>query len=264
MPVPARSYDARHRAYDPRHRASKKAPAKPRRLFAGLALPTAAAAALTFTATGAAMSTSTTPPPVTVSQKARATPNARAVSSAKAGSAASDDPRSQAIADNAPAVVREDAADSSARSAQRESIAERALAANREEQAHSWQLPIQRFVLTSGFGFRWGRLHAGEDFAAPVGTKLVSMSSGTVTFAGEESGFGNLVKIRYWDGTVTFYGHMSRIAVSEGDSVVPGQVVGRSGNTGHSTGPHLHLEIHPDGGAAVNPLPWLADHQIAA
>jgi len=106
-------------------------------------------------------------------------------------------------------------------------------------------------------------MHEGEDFAAPVGTDLVSMSTGTVIFAGAESGYGNLVKIRYWDGTVTYYAHMSRISVTEGAEVEPGQVVGQSGNTGHSTGPHLHLEIHPDDGAPVNPGPWLADHNVA-
>ena len=116
---------------------------------------------------------------------------------------------------------------------------------------------------TSDFGWRWGRLHAGDDFAVPIGTDLVSMSSGTVTFAGEQSGYGVLVKIRYWDGTITYYAHMSRISVTEGESVKPGQVVGQSGNTGGSTGPHLHLEIRPDGGAAVDPTPWLTDRKIA-
>ena len=255
--MPARSYDARHRA-------SHRAPAKPRRLIAGLALPTAAAAALTFTATGAAVATSTTTQAATFSQSAPATSKATSNAKATSAAAALDDPRSQAIEDNALAIVRDNAAARAARSAERENLAARSLAANSAEQAHSWQLPIKNFVRTSGFGCRWGRLHAGEDFAAPVGTNLVSMSTGTVTFAGQESGYGNLVKIRYWDGTVTYYGHMSRISVNEGEDVEPGEVVGQSGNTGHSTGPHLHLEIHPDGGAAVDPLPWLADHQIPA
>jgi murein DD-endopeptidase MepM/ murein hydrolase activator NlpD len=135
--------------------------------------------------------------------------------------------------------------------------------AKREAFAHTWRLPITNPVTTSGFGYRWGRLHAGEDFAVSVGTPLASMSTGTVTFAGEESGFGVLVEIRYWDGTVSYFGHMSRVSVNVGDAVDPGEIVGQSGNTGHSTGPHLHLEIHPDGGEAVDPLPWLSDHHIA-
>jgi murein DD-endopeptidase MepM/ murein hydrolase activator NlpD len=150
-----------------------------------------------------------------------------------------------------------------ARGTERKKIAAAAEIAKRAARAHSWRLPITDPVTTSGFGYRWGRLHAGEDFAVDVGTPLASMSTGTVTFAGEEPGFGNLVKIRYWDGTISYYGHMSIISVNVGAPVDPGEIVGESGNTGHSTGPHLHLEIHPDGGEAIDPLPWLADHRIS-
>jgi len=164
------------------------------------------------------------------------------------------------------ALSRATAAAQAARSAQRKDLAVRALAATHAAKlaarAHGWQMPIKSAPKTSGFGWRWGRLHAGEDFAAPVGTALVAMSTGTVVFAGEQSGFGNLVQIRYWDGTVSYFAHMSRISASAGQRVAPGQVVGQSGNTGHSTGPHLHLEIHPQGGAAVDPLPWLAARNI--
>jgi murein DD-endopeptidase MepM/ murein hydrolase activator NlpD len=150
-----------------------------------------------------------------------------------------------------------------ARGAERRKIAETAEVAKHAALARSWRLPITNPVTTSGFGYRWGRLHAGEDFAVREGTPLASMSTGTVTFAGEESGFGNLVEIRYWDGTTSYYGHMSVISVNVGESVDPGAIVGESGNTGHSTGPHLHLEIHPDGGEAIDPLPWLEAHHIS-
>ena len=253
--MPARSYDARHRAYDARHRASKTS-STPSRLIAGFALPTAAAVALTFTATGAAVATSTQA--VTGSHKVAATAKPQAASPALG------DSRSQAIEDNAQARVY--AAAGAARSAERKDLAARKakdLVAKRLRQAQSWELPLRDVVHTSDFGWRWGRLHAGEDFAAPIGTKLVSMSSGTVIFAGEQSGYGTLVKIRYWDNTVTYYAHMSSTSVSEGQVVEPGEVVGRSGNSGHSTGPHLHLEVHPDGGAAVDPAVWLADHQLS-
>jgi len=149
-----------------------------------------------------------------------------------------------------------------ARGAERKKIAAAAEIAKRAALAHGWRLPITNPVTTSGFGYRWGRLHAGEDFAVDVGTPLAAMSTGTVTFAGQETGFGNLVEIRYWDGTISYYGHMSIVSVNVGESLDPGQIVGKSGNTGHSTGPHLHLEIHPDGGEAVDPLPWLAEHHI--
>lgn len=125
-----------------------------------------------------------------------------------------------------------------------------------------WVMPIAGATFTSGYGMRWGRMHEGDDFATPVGTPLAAMSTGTVTFAGQESGYGNKVEIEYWDGTVSYYAHMNSITVSVGQQVAPGDVVGSSGNTGHSTGPHLHLEIHPDGGGAVDPAPWLRDHGL--
>jgi len=165
----------------------------------------------------------------------------------------------KAVADRLAAVR----ATTVARGVTRKKLAARAVANSRAELAHSWRLPITNPVVTSGFGYRWGRLHAGEDFAVSVGTPLSSMSTGTVAFSGPESGFGNLVQIRYWDGTVSYYGHMSKTSVSVGQKVEPGQVVGQSGNTGHSTGPHLHLEIHPGGGQPIDPLPWLASHHIS-
>lgn len=226
--------------------------------MSGLALPTAAVAALTFTATGAAVVT--TAKTQSVSQNASA---AAASLQAVAASGRLRDPRVQAIEANAQDIARENGGARVARAAERRSLAARAVKADRLAEAHSWQLPIKNYVLTSGYGMRWGRLHAGEDFGTPVGTNLVSMSTGTVAFAGQESGYGTIVKILYWDGTVSFYGHMSRLAVTSGETLLPGEVVGQSGNTGESTGPHLHLEIHPNGDQAVNPLPWLVDHKIA-
>lgn len=262
-----------HRSPDARHRVSKDATKKSHHLIAGLALPTAAAVALMFTATGAAVATSPKTQSVTFSQ------NATAVSTAQPEAADPAVVRAQqeaavahtlavAQADVAAKAARTAAKARVARSAQRKKVAVRAAQARhaealRKARAHNWQLPISNPVKTSGFGYRWGRLHAGEDFAVSVGTNLVSMSTGTVAFAGQESGYGNIVKVRYWNGTVSYYGHMSNISVNTGENVGPGEVVGQSGNTGHSTGPHLHLEIHPDGGEAIDPLPWLANHNIA-
>jgi murein DD-endopeptidase MepM/ murein hydrolase activator NlpD len=233
---------------------------KQRRFMTGLALPTAAAAALAFCATGAAVVTSAKTQSVTFSQNAKPHP---ASPGATVASSHLPDPRIQAIEDNAQDIARENAGARAARATERRSLAARAREADLVAQAHGWQLPIKNYVISSGYGMRWGRLHAGEDFATPVGTNLVSMSTGTVTFAGQESGYGTIVKILYWDGTVSFYGHMSNLSVTVGESVMPGQLVGQSGNTGESTGPHLHLEIHPNGGKPVNPLPWLTDRRIA-
>jgi murein DD-endopeptidase MepM/ murein hydrolase activator NlpD len=246
------------RPYEARHRASKKATARRRRLAAGLALPTAAAAAVTFVAAGAELAMSSQP--VGPGPKSPATPTQQdADKAAQSGDRAN---KAQAQAQAATAL-RANTIAQAARSAERQDLATRAREAARAAVAHAWQMPIKNPVKTSNFGLRWGRLHEGEDFAVPVGTDLASMSTGTVVFAGQESGFGNLVKIRYWDGTVTFFGHMSRITATAGEAVEPGHVVGQSGNTGHSTGPHLHLEVHPGGGAAANPAPWLAAHNIA-
>lgn len=224
----------------------------------GLALPTAAAAALTFCATGAAVVTSAKTQPVSHNATS-------AASSLDAAALAAQlhDPRIQAIEDNAQDIARENAGARAARATERRSIAARALEADRVAQAHSWQLPIKNAVRTSNFGWRWGRLHAGEDFGVPVGTNLVSMSTGTVLFAGEESGYGIIVKIAYWDGTVSYYGHMSKVSVTDGEVLMPGEVVGQSGNSGHSTGPHLHLEMHPQGGDAIDPSIWLANHKVS-
>ncbi len=126
-----------------------------------------------------------------------------------------------------------------------------------------WVKPFSNYTLTSGFGWRWGRMHPAQDLAAPTGTPVYALSSGRVIFAGwSNEGYGYMVKIRYWDGTVSWFAHNSRLLVSVGDSVAPGEKVSYSGNTGNSTGPHLHLEIHPSGSGAVSPKTWLAKRGI--
>ncbi len=113
-------------------------------------------------------------------------------------------------------------------------------------------------VLSSGYGPRWGRMHKGIDIAGPVGTPIVAAADGEVITAGWNSGgFGNLVKIKHLDGTVTLYAHNSRITVRRGQFVTQGQQIANLGNTGFSTGPHLHFEIHPNGGKAMNPMAFL-------
>ena len=267
-------------SHDARHRARHQATPKPRRLVAGLALPTSVAVALMFCATGAAVATSSKAQSAGFGQRAAtlASPRPTAASPDALGArhlkeialaqAVARDSRAKTLAHDV-AVVR---AGTVARGVERKKLAARAVEAKRAARAveakralvRSWRLPITNPVKTSGFGYRWGRLHAGEDFAVSVGTPLASMSTGKVDFAGPISGYGILVRIRYWDGTISYYGHMSSVSVNKGDSVDPGQVVGRSGNTGHSTGPHLHLEIHPDGGDPVDPGPWLTRHNIAS
>ncbi len=113
-------------------------------------------------------------------------------------------------------------------------------------------------VLTSGFGRRWGRPHKGIDIAAPIGTPILAAAPGEVVSAGWNSGgYGNLVKVRHADGSLTLYAHNSRILVRRGQQVEQGQQIAEMGSTGFSTGPHLHFEVHPNGGSAVNPIAYL-------
>lgn len=113
-------------------------------------------------------------------------------------------------------------------------------------------------VLTSGYGWRWGRMHKGIDIAAPIGTPVVAAAPGEVIFSGWNSGgYGNLVKIKHEDGSMTLYGHNNRLLVRSGQYVDQGQQIAEMGSTGRSTGPHLHFEIHPSGNGAVNPISML-------
>ena len=129
--------------------------------------------------------------------------------------------------------------------------------------AQGWVKPLDNAVVTSPFGHRWGRLHAGQDYAAAVGTPLKAMSSGEVIGAGPMDGYGIYIDIKYWDGTVSRYGHLSSVSASVGQQVAPGDTVALSGNTGRSTGPHLHMEIHPGGGEPIDPAGWLAERGIS-
>ncbi|MFW6264100.1 MAG: peptidoglycan DD-metalloendopeptidase family protein [Cyanobacteriota bacterium] len=113
-------------------------------------------------------------------------------------------------------------------------------------------------VLTSGYGWRWGRMHKGIDIAAPVGTPIFSAAPGVVVSSGWNSGgYGNLVKIQHPDGSLTLYAHNHRNLVQKGQQVEQGQQIAEMGSTGYSTGPHLHFEVHPSGKGAVNPMAFL-------
>ena len=110
--------------------------------------------------------------------------------------------------------------------------------------------------ITSPFGWRWGRMHEGLDLGASYGSPIAAAAAGTVIWAGWEGGYGNLVVIDHGGGIATAYGHQSQIAVSVGQTVARGQVIGYVGSTGHSTGPHLHFEVRVNG-QAVDPLGYL-------
>jgi murein DD-endopeptidase MepM/ murein hydrolase activator NlpD len=113
-------------------------------------------------------------------------------------------------------------------------------------------------TFTSGYGWRWGRMHRGIDIANNVGTPIVAAARGRVSFAGwHEGGYGYFVEITHEDGSRTRYGHNSNLLVREGQQVDQGQVISQMGSTGRSTGPHLHFEVLPPGEGAMNPLQFL-------
>lgn len=115
---------------------------------------------------------------------------------------------------------------------------------------------------TSGFGPRWGTFHKGIDIANAVGTPILAAADGVVIDAGPAGGYGNWVRIRHEDGTVTLYGHMETIECTVGQTVRAGQRIAGMGSRGWSTGSHLHFEVHPNGGDAIDPAPWLAERGI--
>ena len=111
-------------------------------------------------------------------------------------------------------------------------------------------------VLTSRYGYRWGRTHTGIDIGSPMGTSVKAAAAGTVTFAGWKGSLGNLVVVSHGNGVQTYYGHCSKIVAKVGQSVSQGQVISKVGSTGRSTGPHLHFEVRVNG-SSYNPLGYV-------
>jgi muramidase (phage lysozyme) len=115
------------------------------------------------------------------------------------------------------------------------------------------------YTLTSGYGWRWGRLHAGVDYAIPVGTPVYAATSGLIDYIGYDGdGYGNFMDIKSPEGVITRYAHLDQVKASQGQQVTVGQQIADSGNTGSSTGPHLHFEIRING-QALDPLAYLPE-----
>ncbi|MFD0383135.1 M23 family metallopeptidase [Streptomyces stramineus] len=123
----------------------------------------------------------------------------------------------------------------------------------------SFALPVGSYTLTAGFGQSgnmWSANHTGQDFAAPTGTPVKAVGAGTITQAGWAGAYGYRVVLTLDDGTEVWFCHLSSMVVTSG-KVDAGDVIGRVGATGNVTGPHLHMEVRPGGGAPVAPLSWL-------
>lgn len=133
----------------------------------------------------------------------------------------------------------------------------------RQAPAGAWVTPVAAYELSAGFGSggsRWANRHTGQDFAVPIGTPVRAAGAGRVVKVSCGGPFGIEVVIQHGDGYCTQYAHLAAVAVDQGESVTPGQVIGQSGTSGNSTGPHLHFEVRvtPETGSAVDPVPWLA------
>lgn len=135
------------------------------------------------------------------------------------------------------------------------------------KKAVSWVKPVAGYTLSASFnqgGAMWSHKHSGQDFAVPVGTPVKATHGGVIVKAGPNGGgdgpaYGNAIVIKHGNGKYSQYAHLSKINVHIGQSVKTGQNIARSGNTGNSSGPHLHFEIRttPNYGSALNPVSFL-------
>lgn len=135
--------------------------------------------------------------------------------------------------------------------------------ASRSSQQRHYAMPVAFAQVSSGFGYRNGRLHQGVDYAAPTGTPIRAARDGNVAFSGWQEGYGQLIVLDHGQGMQTRYGHCSRLAVSSGQRVRQGAIIGFVGNTGRSTGPHLHFEVLSNG-VARNPATYIQPDPILA
>ena len=135
------------------------------------------------------------------------------------------------------------------------------------KKAKSWNNPLDKYKLSATYGKAgnlWSSAHSGQDFAVPVGTPVKAAGSGTVVKAGPNGGgdgpaYGNAIVVKHANGKYSQYAHLSKINVNVGSTVKTGQTIAKSGNTGNSSGPHLHFEIRttPNYGSALNPMSFL-------
>ncbi|GGU95252.1 peptidase [Streptomyces albospinus] len=158
------------------------------------------------------------------------------------------------------ATVHQKTAEQAA-AAKKEAAAE---AARLAELAKSFVVPVSSYTLTASFGQagdHWAANHTGQDFAAPTGSLVKAVHSGTITKAGWAGPYGYRIVLTLDDGTELWFCHLSSMVKTSG-KVTTGDVIARVGATGNVTGPHLHLEVRPDAGAPIDPMPWLRDQGV--
>ncbi|MGV9252509.1 M23 family metallopeptidase [Streptomyces sp. NPDC003697] len=137
-------------------------------------------------------------------------------------------------------------------------------AARKERLRPKFALPVAQHGLSAYYGqagVNWMSLHTGIDFPVSYGTTVMAATDGTVRTQWN-SAYGNMLILTAKDGTETWYCHLSSYRVPSGTQVKAGEPIAYSGNSGNSTGPHLHFEVRPGGGSAIDPLPWLRSHDL--
>lgn len=183
------------------------------------------------------------------------------------GEVVSRDSDRQALESSTEAKMKDAAeAMSKQRNAALSQFAEQAEQQAKEIAKNQWVLPVAAYRLTNTFGlarsYYSSGYHTGLDFAAPSGTPIMAVANGVITSTGYEGAYGNQTVQTLEDGMEIWYNHQTSFAVSPGDVVRAGQVIGYVGSTGNSTGPHLHLEIRPGAGDPVDPYSALMQHGL--
>lgn len=212
---------------------------------------------------------------------ASGTTGATGTSAHLVGSVTADSVAQQAAAQGkAATTAKKAAADKAAKAkqaaAQKAADAKKKAAAKKasaKKKAAAWEAPVDHYTLSASYGTggaRWAAKHSGQDFAVPIGTKVEAAHSGTVVKAGPNGGgdgpaYGNAVVIKHSNGKYSQYAHLSKINVHIGQHVNTGQKIALSGNTGNSSGPHLHFEIRttPNYGSALNPVTFLRSVHVS-
>ncbi|MGW0540622.1 M23 family metallopeptidase [Streptomyces griseoincarnatus] len=178
----------------------------------------------------------------------------------------------QAKAVQAQADKAQKAAEAKKAAAAKAAQAKKAAKAAAKKKAASWIDPVKSYKLSAGFaqsGGMWAHKHSGQDYAVPTGTPVMAAHGGTVVKAGgngagDGPAYGNAIVIKHGNKTYSQYAHLSSVNVKVGQVVKTGQKIALSGNTGNSSGPHLHFEIRttPNYGSAVDPAKFLRNHGV--
>ncbi|MCM2390909.1 M23 family metallopeptidase [Streptomyces albipurpureus] len=193
-------------------------------------------------------------------QQAGAIATAKAAAEKAAADKAAEDAKKAAVEAKAAAKQKADE-EKKKKERARQEAKKKAEAERIAKLAKSFSLPTSSYNLTSRYGqsgSMWSSgQHTGLDFAAPSGTPVKAVSSGTIKAAGWHNSYGYNITLRLNDGTEVLYAHLSSMAASVGQKVGTGQMIGRVGATGNVTGEHLHLEVTTPGGSVIDPLSWL-------